>query len=242
MIQRRRVLAALGGAAALPSVQGQSAAPAAPNALAAAAAPVESATRIGDIKPLGGDRFQVGRIVVDKRARRFTVPGRVQALDKPLEYLATTPAGRKAYEALLALDTSGSELNLACILIGLERDPAVPSSRQLTQPGQPVWLSVAWKDASGQPRQLTAARALSGADATAVDWAYIGSFTSIDGSQLAADVTGTLASFIKRDRTGIFEAVSGINEGSYGSIRGSAGLPPEGSSIELVVDATAPRK
>lgn len=232
-MRRRRVLAALGGAAALPPALAQAPAP---------AATIETAPRIGDIKPLGGERFQVGRIVVDKRARRFTVPGRIQAMDKPLEYLATTPAGKKAYESLLALDTTGSELNLACILIGLERDPKVPSSRQLTQPGQPVLLSVAWTDTGGRARRLSAAQALSGSDAPEVDWAYIGSFTSIDGSQLAADVTGTLASFIKRDRTGIFEAVSGISEGNYGSIRGNMTLPPEGGPVELVVEAAAPRK
>ncbi len=232
-MRRRELLAALGGAAAAGAARGQAAAPDA----AAAAAPL-----IGDIKPLGGDRFQLGRIVVDKRARRFTVPGRIQALDKPLEYLATTPTGRKAYETLVVLDTSGSELNLACILIGLERDPKVPSSRQLSQPGPPVLLSVAWTDVHGRSHQITAAQALSGADAPAVDWAYIGSFTSIDGSQLAADVTGTLASFVKKDRTGIFEAHSGISEGSYGSVRGNDGLPPEGSAIQFVVEPAPPRK
>lgn len=236
-MRRRRTLVALAGALALQPALGQAPAPAPGPAPAS-----ETPPRIGEIKPLGGERFQLGRIVVDKRARRFTVPGRVQAMDKPLEYLATTPAGRKAYESLLALDTTGSELNLACILIGLERDPKVPSSRQLTEPGQPVLLSVAWADSSGQPRRLSAAQALSGNDATEVDWAYIGSFTSIDGSQLAADVTGTLASFIKRDRTGIFEAASGISEGSYGSIRGNSALPPEGSPVELVVEAAAHRK
>lgn len=236
---RRRALVAMGGALALQPALAQVPAP----ATAPAPAPAtESPPRIGEIKPLGGERFQLGRIVVDKRARRFTVPGRIQAMDKPLEYLATTPAGRKAYESLLALDTTGSELNLACILIGLERDPAVPSSRQLTQPGQPVALSVAWTDTSGRARRLSAAHALSGNDAPDVDWAYIGSFTSIDGSQLAADITGTLASFVRKDRTGIFEAVAGISEGSYGSIRGNSTLPPEGSSVELVVEAAAPRK
>ena len=238
-MQRRRLVMALGGAVALQPALGQAPAP---TPAAAPAPAVQPTPRIGEIKPLGGERFQVGRIVVDKRARRFTVPGRVQALGKPLEYLATTPAGRKAYESLLALDTTGTELNLACILIGLERDPKVPSSRQLTQPGQPVLLSVAWTDTSGRARQLSAAQALSGSDASEVDWAYIGSFTSIDGSQLAADVTGTLASFVKKDRTGIFEAVSGISEGSYGSIRGNVALPPEGSAVELVVEAAAPKK
>ena len=225
---RRSLLAALGCSTALGSrVAGaQASPPAAPQ-----------------FKALGGERYQVGRIVVDKSAQRFTVPGRVHALGKPLEYLATSPGGRKAYEAMLELDASGTELNLACILIGLERDPSVPSWKPLGQAGkvgQRVALSLAWAD-SGQRRQMNAAEALLDGDARsraeAVEWAYTGSFTSRDGSQLAADVTGTLISFIKKDQSGVIEAVSDISLGPYGSVRGSSLLPPEESAIELTVDA-----
>lgn len=231
-MRRRQALVALGCGVALGPAAAQ---PAVPTILPS----------IGEIKDLGNDRFQVGKIMVDKRARRFVVPGRVQALDKPLEYLATTPAGRKAYETLLVLDTSGSEMNLACILIGLERDPKVPSSRQLSESGQPVLLFLAWTGATGQRRMVTAAEALLSVEAgkgAVVEWAYTGSFTSIDGSQLAADHTGTLISFVKKDATGIIEAVSGMSLGPYGAVRGSAGLPPEGSAVELIVEAAPPKK
>jgi hypothetical protein len=213
-----------------------------------AASPPPSAPPIGELKSLGQERYQVGRIVIDKRARSFTVPGRVHALGKPLEYLATTPGGRKSYEALLELDASGTEVNLACILIGLERDPAVPAWKPLGQTGQTgqrVALSLAWTE-GGQPRRLSAAQALLNADAAAkadgVEWAYTGSFTSLDGSQLAADVTGTLISFVKKDPTGVIEAVSDVSLGPYGSVRGSTMLPPEGSAIELVVQAATLKK
>jgi len=202
---------------------------------------------VGAMKPLGQDRYQIGRIVVDKRTHRFTVPGRVHALDKPLEYLATSPGGRKAYEALLELDASGSEFNLACILIGLERDPKVPANKPpeaASVTGQRVGMSVTWMQ-DGQRRQVTAAEALFNADARAkiesVDWVYTGSFTSIDGSRFAADFTGTLISFIK-DPTGLIEAVSGVGVGPYGSMRGSAVLPPEGSAVELIVEMAPGKK
>ena len=96
---------------------------------------------IGELKSLGQERYQVGRIVIDKRARSFTVPGRVHVLGKPLEYLATSPGGMKAYETLLELDATGSEFNLACILIGLERDPKQvrwQALRQADTPGRPA--------------------------------------------------------------------------------------------------------
>ena len=207
----------------------------------------EPAPSVGVMKPLGQERYQIGRIVVDKRLRRFTVPGRVHALDKPLEYLATSPGGRKAYEALLELDASGSEFNLACILIGLERDPKVAANRPpdaASVVGQRVAMSVAWS-LDGQRRQVTAAEALFNADAKtkieSVEWVYTGSFTSIDGSRFAADFTGTLITFIK-DPTGLIEAVSGVGVGPYGSMRGSNLLPPEGSVVELIVEMAPVKK
>ena len=205
-----------------------------PSASGAAVAP--------QLKALGGDRFQVGRIVVEKAVRRLIVPGRVHVLGKPLEYLATSPGAKKAYESLLELDASGTEMNLASILIGLERDPSVPAWKPLGQAGQTgqrVKLFLAWTE-GGQRRQVSAAEALLDVDARsradAVEWAYTGSFTSKDGSQLAADVTGTLISFIKRDPTGIFEAVSDLSLGPYGSVLGNSMLPPETSAIELIVE------
>jgi hypothetical protein len=235
MSWRRHLVAALTAAAAI-SVQ---------PAFAQAAEPSPSV--VGPLKPLGQERYQIGNIVVDKRSHRFTVPGRVHALDKPLEYLATSPGGRKAYEALLELDTSGSEFNLACILIGLERDPKVAANRPLDVAnvvGQRVAMSVAWTQ-DGQRHKVTAAEALFNADSRtkieSVEWVYIGSFTSIDGSRFAADYTGTLISFI-RDPTGLIEAVSGVGVGPYGSMRGSTLLPPEGSAVELIVELAPVKK
>ena len=40
-----------------------------------------STPRMPELKALGDERYQVGRIVVDKPARSFTVPGRVHALE-----------------------------------------------------------------------------------------------------------------------------------------------------------------
>ena len=121
------------------------------------------ACRRGPLKPLGQERFQIGRIVVDKRAHSFTVPGRVHVLGKPLEYLATSPGGMKEYETLLELDATGSEFNLACILIGLERDPKQAPYQQFspTRPlvGQRVAIYVAWSE-GGQRRKVSAAEAL----------------------------------------------------------------------------------
>lgn len=194
------------------------------------------------MKSLGGDRYQLGAIVVDKRARGFTVPGRVHVLGKPLEYLAAAPGGMKGYETMLELDTTGSEFNLACILVGLERDPklaTVSRSAQAPLAGQRIAISIAWSE-GGRRRQVSAAEAVlnpeAGVKPKAVEWVYIGAPGSGD-SGFVADLTGTLIGFV-HDPNCVIESAVGIGVGAYGTVRGSALVPPVGSAIELIVDAS----
>jgi hypothetical protein len=204
--------------------------------LAASRAPLASAQTpakpVGEMKALGGERYQIGAIVIDKRARKFTVPGRVHLRDKPLEYLATTVGGMQAY---------GSEFNLACILIGLERDPKLDlvTRSQSSIPGQRIAISIAWSE-GGKRRQVSAAEAILslevGVAPRDVGWVYIGAPTSDGNPQFAADMTGTLIGFI-HDPNCVVESVQPIGLGAYGSVRGSAILPPVGTAIEMIVEA-----
>lgn len=201
-----------------------------------------SAPPVGEMKPLGRDRYQIGNIVLDKRARRFTVPGRVHVLGRPLEYLATSPRGMKEYEALLELDATGSEFNLACILLGLERDPQQAPLYQFSRPpvaGPRVEVSVGWLEGRKR-RQLSAAEAL--LDPTgpvkpeSVAWVYTGSIPTMQDGRFAADVTGTLIGFV-HDANSIIESVEGLGIGAYGSISGNVALlPPVGTPIELIIE------
>jgi len=205
------------------------------------------APRIGELKPLGKDRFQIGSIVVDKRARTFAVPGRVHVLGKPLEYLATTKGGWKQYEALLELDATGSEFNLACILVGLERPANQAAFERYSRAplaGQRAALYIAWTEGAKR-RKLSAAEALSnprpGVKAEPIDWVYLGSPESQPGGPFAADVTGTLVGFV-HDPTSVIESVGGVGIGAYGSVQGNTALPPVGSAIELIVEVPPAKK
>ena len=199
------------------------------------------------MKSLGQERFQIGHIVVDKRAGTFTVPGRVHVLGKPLEYLATSKGGMKAYEALLELDASGSEFNLACILVGLERPPNQAAFQRYSREplaGQRAALYIAWSEGAAQ-RRLSAADALinprTGVQSESIDWVYLGSPVSKAGGPFAADVTGTLVGFV-HDPTSVIETVNGIGIGAYGSVQGNTALPPVGSAIELIVEVPLVKK
>jgi hypothetical protein len=239
---------ALCGALVLASVafaQSTAGSPAQSSAPAAAAPPQPFATGrpppVGELKPLGKDRYQIGRIVVDKKAGRFSVPGRVLVLDRPLEYLATTPKGMKDYETLLEVDATGSEFNLACILLGLERDPRQGPFYQFSEAplvGPKVLVSIAWQDGNKR-REISAAEALldpkGDVRPESVEWVYTGSLSMPPDGQFAADITGTLIGFV-HDANSIIESVAGLGIGAYGSVSGNAALlPPVGAPIELIV-------
>ncbi|MDE2367422.1 MAG: hypothetical protein KGN16_00500 [Burkholderiales bacterium] len=239
MTQHLRTLQALGPALALLWAL---AAPAQVPVAAPQAASAAAAAPIGALKSLGNNRYQIHRIVVDKAARTITVPGRVHVLGQPLEYLATSRDGMKQYESMLELDASGSELNLACILIGLERDPAQPPLHQFDRHkvvGPHLAISIAWTD-GGRRREVPAAQALlnpdSGVQPESVVWVYTGSFLSPGDGSFAADRTGTLIGVVHDGNT-VIETEQGVGIGAYGSVRGNAMLPPVGSPVELIIDA-----
>lgn len=234
------LVAALAAATAGLTVRAQTAPPTA--AASVPAVPPAAPAPVGELKSLGDDRYQIGRIVVDKRAGSFTVPGRVQVTGRPLEYLATSPKGRKGYEALLEVDATGSEFNLACIMIGLERaaqQVPLPQFRRATVLGPKVNLFIAWTD-NGKATRLPAVEALLGPDAgvkaEGIDWVYTGSPLSDRTPQFAADRTGSLIGFV-HDASTIIEAATAIGIGAYGSVRGHPMLPPIGTPIELIVEA-----
>jgi hypothetical protein len=248
-VNLRSAVITLGAAATLVAAsagaQSPAESPTPPSApVAAAAAPPTATPRpppVGELKPLGKDRYQIGRIVVDKKAGRFTVPGRVLVLGQPLEYLATAPKGMKDYETLLEADATGSEFNLACILLGLERDPRQGPFYQFSEApvvGPKVLVSIAWQDA-GKRREVSAAEALldpkGEARPESVEWVYTGSLSMPPDGQFAADITGTLIGFV-HDANSVIESVTGLGIGAYGSVGGNADLlPPVGTPIELIV-------
>ena len=188
---------------------------------------------------LGGGRYQVGSIVVDKAAGRFEVPGRTIELagfDVPLEFVAVTRSSGKGYEALLELDTSGIEFNLACILIGLEsgeiRRPEYHFDPNPAE-GPPVELGISW-ELNGETVSRRVEDLLRGVEpGTPHEWAYAGSF--FDEQGFAAEHVGILIGFV-HDPISIIQHKAGLGLGNYGAITpNSKTLPPAGTPVRLTL-------
>ena len=212
----------------------------APDAAPASTPALATAAPAPAMKPLGDERYQIGSIIVDRKARRMTIPARVHVVDKPLEYLFTARGGMKEYESLLETDVSGTELNLACILLGLERDKTQEPYLQFSQKrvsGPRVDIVVARKDGD-RTISVAAGDVLFDTGQKApepVEWVYTGSQKHWQDERFAADVTGTLIGFVHDPNT-IIESAVGLGIGAYGSVNGNTALlPPAGADVDLVI-------
>ncbi len=191
------------------------------------------------VERLDDGRLRVGTIVVDKAARRFEVPARVNRHEPPLEYLAVSKGGYKAYEALLELNASAIEFNLACILIGLDAEGArLPRYQFDTEPvtGKQVSIEARWT-VDGEPVTAPAAALMTVNDKPARGpWVYIGSRTLGDGTYEAQQI-GAVIGFV-HDPASVLEHPTGLGIGDYGAVAANTALaPPVDATVLLTVAA-----
>lgn len=189
------------------------------------------------IERVDADRVRMGNILIDRRQRRFSIPGRVIWEDGPLEFVAVVKGGVKSYEALVELDTDAVQFNLACLLIGLDADfKRGPSFHFDPEPVRgktaSVWLS--WtQDGASREVSLSEMFALKEGQAAGPIWIYTGSRT-VRGRYLAAQ-DGTLIGFA-HDPASIIEHREGLGLGDYGSVGIKPGmLPAKGTDLTLEV-------
>jgi hypothetical protein len=178
------------------------------------------------------------KIEVDRATRTFSVPGRVIRREQPLEYLAVKRGGYKAYEAVLELDTTATDFNLACILIGLDAARAtLPEGHFDPRPteGDRVELTLEWGEGDSHRELAPEALFRVGGKPVADNvWVYTGSTLLAPGRYLAEEV-GTLVGF-SHDKDSIIEHRSGIGLGAFGSVEIDRTLSPtEGTPVQLRV-------
>ena len=197
------------------------------------------------IKELGDGRYQVGRIIVDKPARSFSVEAKLIHTEDPLEYLAVARRGAKDYESLLELRTRGLHFNIACILIGLDDTGVVHPRFQFDETvveGPEVSIKIRWEgdDGSVEIDAADALRIVGAPDGPPREtrWIYTGSaMYPSDPPTYLADSSGSLIGFVHDPMT-VIEHQLGLGIGAYGSILGNTDiLPPIGTRMTLIVKA-----
>ena len=173
------------------------------------------------IEDLGDGRYRVGNIEIDKTAQKFTVPGTTIMLaeDAPVEFLAVAKGGHKSYEALLELDTTAVEFNLACILIGLDSLKASHPKHHFDKSpvkGDVVDVQVSWT-LDGREQTFEIERLIRNTSKPEDHvWVYTGSYFASDGTYMAGR-SGTLIGVV-HDPESIIQHQQGLGLGDYGAI------------------------
>ena len=194
---------------------------------------------VSPVEDLGNGRYRVGAIEIDKDAQRFKVTGTAIGLaeNTPIEFLAVAKGGYKSYEALLELDVSAVEFNLACILIGLDTANASHPKYHFDQTrvtGDVVDIRLSWVR-DGREQAFEIERLLRGtAEPKDHVWVYTGSFFTPQGAYMAT-LAGTLIGVV-HDPESIIQHQKGLGLGQYGAIAYDPDfMPPAGTRVTVSV-------
>lgn len=139
-------------------------------------------TNAPPVRALGGGRWQVGDVTLDRTARTVTIPAVVNQDRDFIEYLLVASYG-KTHESVLRTDAAPLHAHAALLLLGAraatDADPALFHGRDREPPGDVVWLEVVWRDAAGRPWRMPAERWVwneeTGAEMSRGPWRYNGS-------------------------------------------------------------------
>jgi hypothetical protein len=125
-----------------------------PHPMPAPPTPLTAVTN-APVKELGGGRYQVGKVVLDKTRKTVTFPTVVNMNSAMVEYVLVTTSG-KVHESILRTDVEPYHIQTAMLLLGakgaMTADPAVFNDPKQPVPGDKVTIEVVWKDGAKAKR------------------------------------------------------------------------------------------
>lgn len=108
-----------------------------------------------EAEKIGEDRYRLGKVTVDLKAKTVTCPGKVNMSKGVIEYFAVAPEG-KLHESVLSLDVRPLHLQLGLILLGLEPKGGLRYQGDTQVPkGSPVQVFTSWQR-NGKPVKVHA--------------------------------------------------------------------------------------
>lgn len=183
-----------------------------------------------DIQSFGDGQYKIGNISVNKADKSFQVTGKFIRLDAPIEFLAVAKDGDRGYESLLELDVDVFQFNLACILIGLDKNKGEPPKHHFdTTPleGDSVEIWISWEN-NGKNYHVEAANLFKIKDSKldSGEWVYTGSsFTPGKYGDYLPKIGGGTLIGITHDPSSIIEHRIGFGRGSFSEIKLDESLP-----------------
>lgn len=193
------------------------------------------------LEPLGGEKFRIGEVVLDKKSRTVTIPVKVNMVEGVVEYALVTENG-KAHEAIFTTAASPTHVHLACVLLGKSEVKGQDWPKDYTgiTKDQAVKVEVTWPT-NGPMKRYSLARfvvkkqnpgsAEQGAELATGDWLYSGSHFRT--GVFVAESEGSIISIIGDGAA----LVNGLRKDHANDLMHTANkalLPPQGRTVKMV--------
>ncbi|NWK55004.1 hypothetical protein HW115_05250 [Verrucomicrobiaceae bacterium N1E253] len=194
------------------------------------------------LEPLGGDRYRLGKVLLDKKKRTVTIPVKVNMRKGVIEYALVTENG-KVHESVFTTSASPSHVHLACLLLGKAEVPGMdwPKSHRGITKKQAVSVEVTWPT-NGPVKRYPLAdcvlkkdmsnEANKGNKLATGHWLYSGSH--FRGGVFAAQAEGSLISIIGDGAA----LINGLRKDHTNDMIHSVNadiLPAQGRTIKMVL-------
>lgn len=159
------------------------------------------------VRDLGENRYSVGAITFDKKARTITIPAAVNMTGEAVEYVLVSRHG-KVHESVFITDADARDIHLAALLMGMK--PAAdlgPENAAATVRSGAAAIAWAEWDRNGPPARVYLNETVSLSDPSSGEntgtlpsgaWLYNGSRIEPDGT-FAASRGGSIISIIRDD-------------------------------------------
>jgi hypothetical protein len=182
------------------------------------------------IRSVGGGRFEIGHVSLDKVNRTVSFPASVNLRDATVEYAVVHTSG-KTHESVFSTDARPHDIHLALLLLGAR--PVVTNffgaDGKATPLGEKVWINVHWTNGSCALEDLVVDRE-TGKPMTRGDWIFNGSNFSEGASTAQRD--GSIVS-IHIDPDALIDNPRPGRENDDLHLPHAAKLPPVGTPAEI---------
>jgi hypothetical protein len=188
---------------------------------------------------IGPGQYRIGEIQINKAEKSVSFPAFVNMNKGLLEYVIVRNAG-KTHESLLRTAIEPYNLQLACLLVGMEGtskqlayqgDPATPQ-------GEPVEILLQIKDKDGnattiKPESwLTKMVGDNKREVSALDWVYTGSV--VGNGRFAAQMSGSIVA-LYHDPVAMFDNASPGGESDKIWFAREESAPPVGTPVTVII-------
>lgn len=190
---------------------------------------------ISPVEQVSPGIYRVGDIMINKTDRSVSFPAEVN-MDKGLLEYVLVRSGGKTHESLLRTRIEPYNLQVACLLLGLEptKTPLAFQGSPETPKGAHVSISITLKDGKAVSPETWIVKTVNGKNENVTDLSlvYTGSF--ISAGQFIAQLDGSIVA-VFHDPAAMFDNASAGGESDKIWFVNEKAVPPVGTPVTLTI-------